>query len=88
MVTRPPTTSSAACGGGRAWPDGRMLARVREDRLLRWSAYAAVPTLWLAIALVNPFLLLVPPLTTLALWTAMRYDIVARHDLVEEPDLF
>lgn len=65
-----------------------MLARVHEDRLLRWSAYAAVPVLWLAIALVNPFLLLVPPLTTLALWKAMRYDIVARHDPVEEPDFF
>ena len=65
-----------------------MIARVREDRLLRWSAYAAVPALWLAIALVNPFLLLVPPLTTLALWTAMRYDVVARHDPVEEPDFF
>ena len=38
-----------------------MVARVREDRLLRWSAYAAVPVLWLALALVNPFLLLVPP---------------------------
>ena len=65
-----------------------MLARVREDRLLRWSAYAAVPALWLAIALVNPLLLLVPPLTTLALWTAMRYGVVARSDPVEEPDLF
>jgi len=65
-----------------------MLARVREDRLLRWSAYAAVPALWLAIALVNPLLLLVPPLTTLALWTAMRYEIVGRSDPVEEPDFF
>jgi len=65
-----------------------MLARVREDRLLRWSAYAAVPALWLALALVNPFLLLVPPVTTLALWMAMRYNIVARHDPVEEPDFF
>ena len=65
-----------------------MLARVREDRLLRWSAYAAVPFVWLAIALLNPFLLLVPPLTTLALWKAMRYGIVARDDPVEEPDFF
>ena len=66
-----------------------MLARVREDRLLRWSAYAAVPVLWLAIALVNPFLLIVPPLVALALWTAMRYEIVARDDPVsDDPDFF
>jgi len=65
-----------------------MLARVREDRLLRWSAYAAAPVLWLALALVNPFLLLLPPLMTFALWKAMRYGIVARHDPVEEPDFF
>ena len=67
---------------------GPMLARVREDRLLRWSAYASVPALWLAIALVNPFLLLVPPLISLALWKAMRYGIVDRHDPVEEPEFF
>ena len=66
-----------------------MLARVREDRLLRWSAYAAVPVLWLAIALVNPFLLIVPPLITLALWTAMRYEIVGREDpVLDDPDFF
>ncbi len=64
-----------------------MLTRVREDRLLRWSAYAAAPVLWLALALVNPFLLLLPPLTTLALWTAMHYGIVERHDPVEVDDL-
>ena len=68
----------------------KLIAHVREDRLLRWSAYAAVPVLWLAIALFNPALLLVPPLTTLALWTLMRYGIVARHDPVDEddPDFF
>ena len=89
MAQHRKTTSSAACGGGRAWPDGRMLARVREDRLLRWSAYGAVPFLWFALALLNPFLLLVPPLTTFALWKAMRYGIVARHDPVDdEPDFF
>ena len=65
-----------------------MLARVHEDRLLRWSAYAAVPFFWLAIALVNPFLLLVPPLIGFALWNAMRYGIVERHDPVDEPDFF
>ena len=57
-----------------------MVARVRDDRLLRWSAYATVPFLWLALALLNPLLLLVPPLMTLVLWTVMRYGIVDRND--------
>ena len=65
-----------------------MIARVREDRLLRWSAYAAVPFFWLGIALLNPLLLLVPGLTTLAIWKAMQYGIVERHDPVEEPDFY
>ena len=65
-----------------------MLARVREDRLLRWSAYAAVPFFWLAIALLNPSLLLVPPLIAFGLWKAMSYGIVERHDPVDEPDLY
>jgi hypothetical protein len=64
-----------------------MSARVREDRLLRWSVYAAVPFVWLALALVNPILLLVPPLISLALWAAMRYGMVERFE-PEEPDLF
>jgi hypothetical protein len=49
-----------------------MVARVRDDRLLRWSVYAAVPVLWLALALVNPVLLLAPPLTTLILWKMIQ----------------
>ncbi len=67
-----------------------MVAHVRDDRLLRWSGYAAVPVLWLALALVNPVLLLVPPLTTLAIWTLMRRGIIDRHDPVveEDPDFF
>ena len=67
-----------------------MVARFREDRLLRWSAYAAVPTVWFALALFNPVLLLAPLLTTLALWTLMRRGIVDRHDPVveEDPDFF
>jgi hypothetical protein len=68
----------------------QMVARVRDDRLLRWSAYAAVPVLWLALALVNPLLLLFPPLVTLLLWTLMRYGIIDRADPVveEDPDFF
>jgi hypothetical protein len=65
-----------------------MLARVREDRLLRWSAYAALPFVWFALALLNPTLLLVPPLIYFGLSRAMRYGMVERHDPVEEPDLF
>ena len=65
-----------------------MIARVREDRLLRWSAYATVPFLWFALALVNPVLLLLPPLVTLLLWTLMRYGIVDRNDPVVEEDTY
>ena len=65
-----------------------MLARIREDRLLRWSAYAALPFVWLTLALLNPLLLLVPPLIAFALWKAMRYGIVERHDPVDELDLY
>ncbi|MEO5576791.1 MAG: hypothetical protein ABIR67_01725 [Gaiellaceae bacterium] len=62
------------------------IERVRADRLQRWSAYAAVPFLWLALALLNPLLLLLPPLITLALWKAMDYGIVERHDPADDPD--
>lgn len=65
-----------------------MAARVREDRLFRWSVYAAVPFVWLALALVNPFLLVVPALITLGLWAAMRYGIVDRFEPDDEPDFF
>jgi hypothetical protein len=68
----------------------QLVARVRDDRLLRWSGYAAVPVVWLALALVNPVLLLIPPLVTLLLWTLMRYGIIDRADPVveEDPDFF
>jgi hypothetical protein len=64
-----------------------MSARVRDDRLVRWSLFAAVPFVWLAVALVNPIPLLVPPLIALGLWTAMRAGLVDRFE-PEEPDLF
>jgi hypothetical protein len=64
-----------------------MSARVREDRLLRWSLYAAVPFVWLALALINPLLLLAPALIALSLWTAMRYGLVQRFE-PEEPELY
>jgi hypothetical protein len=65
-----------------------MPARVREDRLLRWSLYAAVPCVWLALALVNPLLLLCPALAAGVLWTLMRYGIIERFESDEEPDFF
>lgn len=65
-----------------------MVARVRDDRLLRWSAYAAAPYVWLALALFNPFLLLVPPLIALALRQAMAYGIVDRREPEDEPDFY
>ena len=85
------TTSSHAGGCGGAWPDAPMTERIeqiRGDRLQRWSVYAALPFVWLAVALLNPYVLLVPPLLTLALWKAMEYGIVDRHDPPEDPDFY
>jgi hypothetical protein len=64
-----------------------VLERVKEDRLLRWSAYAAVPLVWLALALVNPYVLLFLPVFTVALWKAMGYGMIERRPQ-DEPDLF
>jgi len=63
-------------------------ARLKEDRLVRWSAYASIPYLWLAVALLDPLLLLVPPLVAFAIWKAMTYGIVGRTDPVPGPDDF
>ena len=65
-----------------------LTARVREDRLLRWSLYAAVPFVWLALALVNPVLLLMPGVAAGVLWTVMHYGIVERYEPEDEPDFF
>ena len=65
-----------------------LFERIRGDRLLRWSAYVAVPYVWLALALMNPLLLIVPPMFTFAILKAMEYGIVDRHDPPEEPDFF
>lgn len=63
------------------------ISRAREDRLLRWSAYASAPFVWLALALFNPLLLLMPPLCYLALSKAMEFGIVERHDTPPDLDL-
>ena len=64
------------------------IERIRQDRHRRWSAYAAFPYVWLALALMNPLLLVVPPLLSLAIWKAMDYGIVSRTDPVPGPDDF
>jgi hypothetical protein len=65
-----------------------LLERLKEDRLLRWSAYAAVPLVWLTVALVNPYVLLFLPVFTLALWKAMGYGMISRSDPLPDPDDF
>jgi hypothetical protein len=64
------------------------VARIRHDRLYRWTAYATLPFVWLAVALVNPLLLLVPPLACLALERAMTYGILSRAEAPPDPDDF
>ncbi len=64
------------------------IERIRGNRLQRWSAYVVLPFVWLAIALLNPFILLVPPLIAFAIWKAMEYGIVERDDPPDDPDLY
>jgi hypothetical protein len=64
------------------------IEQIREDRFKRWSVYTAAPFLWLALALLNPLLLVVPGMLSFALWKAMEYGMVERHDPPEDPDLF
>jgi hypothetical protein len=63
----------------------QLFARIKDDRLIRWSAYAAVPVAWLALALLNPFVLVLLPLVVFGLWRAMESGMVDRH--VPEDDL-
>jgi hypothetical protein len=64
------------------------IEQLREDRLKRWSVYAAAPFLWLALALLNPLLLIIPPMLSFALWKAMEYGMIDRHDPPDDPDFF
>ena len=64
-----------------------MLEHLKHDRFLRWSAYATAPFAWLAVALFDPFLLLVPPLLAFALWKAIGYGMVERFEAPPDPDL-
>jgi hypothetical protein len=64
------------------------IEQIREDRFKRWSVYAAAPFLWLALALLNPLLLIVPAMLSFALWKSMEYGMIERHDPPEDPDFF
>jgi hypothetical protein len=64
-----------------------VIERFQEDRFVRWGVYAAVPYVWLALALFNPLLLLVPALLTFALWKAIGYGMVERYEPPPDPDL-
>jgi hypothetical protein len=64
------------------------IERIRNDRLKRWSVYVAAPFVWLALALLNPFLLLIPPMFVFAIWKAMEYGMVDRNDPVDDPDFY
>jgi hypothetical protein len=61
--------------------------RLRADRLVRWTAYAAIPCTWLALALLDPLLLAVPVFAFLALRQAIRYGILERYEPEDDPDL-
>ena len=63
-----------------------LLARLRADRLLLWSVYAAVPLVWLALALVELSLFLVIPLVVLGLRACFRYGPFERFPPPEDPD--
>ena len=63
-----------------------LLARLRADRLALWSAYAAVPLVWLAIALADPALLLTVPLVWLGLAACFRYGPLERFPPPDDPD--
>jgi len=64
------------------------IEQIRSDRLRRWSVYASIPFIWLALALLNPFVLLVPPMITFAIWKAMEYGMIERNDPPEDPDFY
>ncbi|HXH87072.1 MAG TPA: hypothetical protein VNI55_00495 [Gaiellaceae bacterium] len=55
------------------------MSHLRQDRLVRWGAIGAVPVVWLAIALVQPLLLLLLPLLALGLWTTFTYGPLERR---------
>jgi len=59
-------------------------ARLQEDRLARWSAIAAVPVVWLAVALADPSVLLLVPLAVGLLALVFRFGPPERYERTEE----
>ena len=57
--------------------------RLQADRLARWGAIVTVPVLWFAVALANPFLVLLAPLAVGLLAALFRYGPAERF---EQPD--
>jgi len=57
--------------------------RLEHDRLLRYSLLALLPALWLALALADPWLLLLAPLAAGLVAALFRYGPLERF---EEPD--
>ena len=62
------------------------MRRLREDRLARWGAIGGVPVLWLAVALVEPLLLLLLPLLALGLWLVFTYGPLERSAEIDWSD--
>ena len=61
-----------------------ILLRLEADRLARWSAIVSVPVLWFAVALANPLLLLLVPLTVGLLALLFRYGPAERYPQPDE----
>jgi uncharacterized RDD family membrane protein YckC len=58
--------------------------RLQADRLARWGAIITVPVLWFAIALANPFFVLLAPLAFGLLYVLFRYGPAERYPQPEE----
>jgi hypothetical protein len=63
------------------------MARLRSDRLVRWSALGAVPIAWFTIALASPVLLLLLPLLVLGLWLCLEHGPFERHSAPDWSDV-
>lgn len=58
--------------------------RLQADRLARWGAIIGVPVLWFAVALANPFLVLLAPLGVGLLAVLFRYGPAERYPQPDE----
>jgi hypothetical protein len=62
------------------------LELLRTDRLVRWSAFGAVPIAWFALALAAPLVLTLLPLLVLGLWVCSRFGPFERRAEAEWSD--